>query len=144
MSDRVLVTGSRDYTNRPKVYRVLRNYHARHGISLIIEGGARGADRFAHDWAIENGVPVATFPADWARYGRAAGPVRNKEMLEIGQPDIVFAFPLGELRNTKGTKNMVELAQRARVKVEVCDHRTVWDFVEGRRILQEEGEQSAK
>lgn len=80
--------------------------------SLIIHGGAKGADQIAGDWARMNFSPYCVFPANWDRLGRRAGPVRNGWMLEHGQPDLVVAFPGG-----KGTKGMVKLAQEAGVPV---------------------------
>lgn len=78
----------------------------------IIHGGARGADRGADEWGVANWVPVHEFKADWDKYGKLAGPIRNKEMLEIGKPDLVIAFPGG-----KGTSNMVQQAKEAGVEV---------------------------
>jgi hypothetical protein len=84
----------------------------RSGPLTIIEGGARGADKLARQWAEDRGVPVATYPAEWDRHGVSAGPIRNRQMLEDGKPDMVLAFPGG-----KGTANMVEQAHRAGVLV---------------------------
>ena len=47
----------------------------------LIEGGEKGVDALAKDWAVSNGVPVETYKADWARYGRGAGHRRNTEMV---------------------------------------------------------------
>jgi len=54
------------------------------------------------------------FPADWSRHGKSAGPIRNRQMLIEGRPDIVVAFPGG-----KGTANMIKQAVEAGVKVEL-------------------------
>lgn len=110
---RILVCGGRDFHNRSAVYHALTHIHSRRkGIALIIEGGATGADRLAREWAQMNGVPVETYPADWKKYGGAAGPMRNAQMLREGMPHGVVAFPGG-----RGTANMVEQAERAGVKV---------------------------
>jgi hypothetical protein len=71
----------------------------------IINGGADGADKLARDWARNHNVPVRTFHAKWHAFGKAAGPMRNKEMLLVGNPDLVVAFPGG-----KGTESMIKLA----------------------------------
>lgn len=105
---RVLVCGGRDFSDFKAVDKLLRELKP----SLIIEGGAKGADRLARSWAEQNGVPVMEFPAPWSRYGRGAGPVRNAWMLEWGQPDVVVAFKGGS-----GTTDMVERALRAGVDV---------------------------
>lgn len=78
----------------------------------IISGKARGADSAAIDWAIVNWCPVLEFPADWKKHGRAAGPIRNQEMLDIGKPDLVIAFPGGD-----GTADMVRRSKKAGIEV---------------------------
>jgi glutaredoxin 3 len=92
---RVLVCGGRDYEDREHVFSVLDRLHARQPITLIIAGGARGADSFAKAWALTRGVLTSIKPADWARYGNRAGPVRNAEMLRDDKPHLVVAFPGG-------------------------------------------------
>lgn len=71
----------------------------------MIEGGANGADHFAKAWAEERGIPFRTFHANWRMYGRAAGAIRNAQMLAEGKPDLVVAFPGGP-----GTADMVRRA----------------------------------
>jgi hypothetical protein len=80
--------------------------------SQYIEGEAKGADSLARDVALELGFKVLSFPADWDKYHRAAGPIRNRQMLTEGKPDLVLAFHQ-DLTRSKGTKNMVTLARRA-------------------------------
>lgn len=109
---RVLVCGGRDYNHRGRVTDVLCKLHMEAGISCIIEGGARGADRMAREWAQVCIVPIETFEADWENQGTFAGPARNKRMLDEGKPDLVIAFPGG-----KGTADMVRKARKAGVGV---------------------------
>jgi hypothetical protein len=109
---RVLVCGGRDYVNRKVLFDVLDTIHKTCNIETIIQGGASGADTLAAIWAHERGVAEICFRADWAKYGRAAGMIRNKEMLEAGEPDKVVAFPGG-----RGTANMMKLAREAGVEV---------------------------
>lgn len=78
----------------------------------IIQGGATGADRAAYDFAEINFCRREEYPADWKRYGKRAGYLRNQQMLDEGKPDLVVAFPGGI-----GTANMVDLATKAGVKV---------------------------
>jgi hypothetical protein len=78
----------------------------------IIHGGANGADRLASDYATVNYCQEECYPADWNRYGKSAGYIRNRKMLEDGKPDLVVAFPGG-----KGTEMMVGLATKAKVMV---------------------------
>lgn len=99
---RVLVCGGREYSDRPRLFEVLHIVHRKFGISCIIQGGARGADRLAKVWADINHIEQIEFPADWKKHGRAAGPLRNGKMLETGKPDVVIAFPGG-----RGTQDML-------------------------------------
>ena len=85
--------------------------------SVVIEGGARGADRLAAKVAHELGIKVLEFPAQWAKFGRSAGYRRNHQMLIEAKPDLVVAFPLGVSR---GTWNMVHISREAGVPVRVC------------------------
>src|SRR3972149_6405940 len=103
---RVLICGDRNWTD----VRTIRSWIAglqEWGYTTLIEGEARGADSIARDEAILAGIKVLPFPANWAKYGRAAGPIRNQQMLDEGQPDLVVAFH-NDIDNSKGTKNMVE------------------------------------
>lgn len=109
---RVLVTGGRDYTNREVVFDALDEIHKQHGISMIIQGGAGGADCLAFLWATDRKVSDTTCPANWRKYGKAAGPIRNQQMLDDCNPDLVVAFPGG-----RGTANMVSLAKKANVTI---------------------------
>jgi hypothetical protein len=103
---RVLVCGGRNYSDYAFLSSVLMNLHTTTKITCIIHGAASGADSLADRWAAEHNIPVHVFPADWNTYGRTAGPIRNKQMLDEGKPDVVVAFP-----GNKGTRNMVAQAQ---------------------------------
>ena len=95
---KILVTGGREYSNRPFVFAVLDRVHRTRGISLIIHGAARGADTIAVEWAASRGVeqmPFPISPEEWRRLGHVAGPMRNHRMLLTGKPDGVIAFPGG-------------------------------------------------
>lgn len=107
-----IVCGGRDYTNISAVRHALHSLHSHTGITLIIEGGALGADRLARAWAIACDVPYVTVAADWDKHGKAAGPIRNAEMLATHKPDGVVAFPGG-----RGTADMIAQARAAGVKV---------------------------
>lgn len=109
---RVLVCGGRHYKNLAAVEHALTVLHAKRCITVLIEGGATGADCLARRWAEKHGITVMTFPADWKKFGRQAGPWRNNAMLYQGKPDGVVAFPGGA-----GTANMISQAEAAGVKV---------------------------
>lgn len=105
---RVLVTGGRNYDNQLRINQVLNDLHP----TVIAQGGASGADRQAALWANATDTACETYPADWATHGRAAGPIRNKQMLDEFGPDLVVAFPGGT-----GTQDMVARAIDAGVPV---------------------------
>lgn len=109
---RVLVCGGRDYTDLVKVHRILDEYL----ISCIIHGAARGADTLAGKYAYFHSIPTEVYPAEWDKYGKSAGYIRNKQMLDKGKPDLVVAFPGG-----KGTNMMCDLAKKANVPVHRVD-----------------------
>jgi YspA, cpYpsA-related SLOG family len=108
----LLVCGSRDFNNPAWLGITLDELHAGYRFTLLLEGGATGADRQAREWAIARGIPFRTFDADWMAHGKAAGPMRNRRMLEEGKHNVVVAFPGGA-----GTRNMVKQARAARVTV---------------------------
>lgn len=117
MSARILVCGGRDYTNENRVWSQL-DYQAMHrGVSVIINGGASGADGLSTAWANARGVPCLSFYANWQKHGKAAGPIRNQEMLDREKPTLVIAFAGG-----RGTADMVRRARAAGVEIiEVID-----------------------
>jgi hypothetical protein len=105
---KVLVCGGRDYGNSERVAEILDTLLP----FTLICGMARGADTLAFNYARAHDYPILEFPADWKQHGRSAGPLRNKQMLDEGCPDLVIAFPGGA-----GTANMVLQAKRAKVEV---------------------------
>lgn len=116
MSFKVLVTGSRDLADWQTVYQALDDIYATKQPMIIIHGAARGADAFADAWAVyRSNVTVVRVPADWENDGRAAGPIRNARMLELG-PDLVLAFFQARSANI-GTSHMVKIAHKAGVEV---------------------------
>ena len=88
---------------------------------VIIHGGAQGADTLAGLAAAELGIPTEVYPAQWVRLGRAAGMIRNQQMLDEGRPDYVLAFH-DDLAHSKGTANMIRRAEKAGIPVEVWSH----------------------
>ena len=109
---RLLVCGGRHFEDRAMLWRVLDHLHEQHGFRVVIHGMARGADRLADHWAMQNKIPTYRFHAAWTQQGLAAGPIRNARMLEKGRPDLVVAFP-----GNSGTKDMVRKALAAKVEV---------------------------
>jgi hypothetical protein len=108
---KLLVCGGRDYTNKEALYTILNGIALEHPIEMVVQGGANGADYLAHRWAVDNAIPSLTVPANWARDGKSAGPIRNRKMLTYG-PNMVVAFKGG-----RGTANMVEQAEARGIEV---------------------------
>lgn len=99
---KIVITGGRDYALSEHVFEVLDALQP----TIIAQGECRtGADFWARRWASSRGIRCTGFSADWTTHGRAAGPVRNRVMLETFQPDLVVAFPGG-----RGTADCVRQA----------------------------------
>jgi len=79
---------------------------------VIINGKAKGVDSASSDWAIVNYAQLKEYPADWETHGKAAGFIRNQQMLDEGKPDLVIAFPGGS-----GTADMIRRAKKAGIEV---------------------------
>ena len=116
---KVLVCGSRDFADEKLLFDALDVAHEFGPITQVIHGAARGADTLAGEWA-EGRIPVRAFPAKWGEYGRAAGPIRNRQMLVEGEPDVVIAFFTDE-KTSRGTANMVKQARGAGVPVKTFE-----------------------
>lgn len=118
---KVLVCGPRDWGSKSTVSQVSKRLDAlRDDELVIIHGNARGVDRIAMLWATMNSVREHPFPADCHTYGKAAGPIRNQNMLDFGKPDLVIAFqPKGS--KTPGTQDMIRRARAAKVPTEVIE-----------------------
>jgi len=104
---RILVCGGREYFDVDVLERSLDAIHlgSRGPIESVIHGGARGADTMAGEWARRRGISYTVYEANWELEDRAAGPIRNKRMLDEGTPDLIIAFPGG-----RGTANMIRQA----------------------------------
>ena len=76
-------------------------------ITEVVSGMARGVDSLAIDFANLNIIPVHKFPADWNKYGKSAGYIRNQQMAEFA--DALIAIWDGQ---SKGTKHMIDIMQK--------------------------------
>jgi hypothetical protein len=102
---RILVAGSRDWTDRGTIRRAMILAGQEAGVhpqeTTVVHGGCpTGADQIADELAREFGCRVEKVEADWGRWGKAAGPVRNQVLVDRGA-DKCLAFPLGESRGTR-------------------------------------------
>jgi len=122
----VLVCGGRDYDDRERLWAVLDELHANKPITRLIHGGARGADTLGHRWAYSRRVPISAYNAEWAKYGKSAGHIRNARMLKEGKPDYVVACPGG-----RGTADMVRKARVACVPIVFVEKQDEQDEIAG-------------
>lgn len=107
---RLLVSGSRDFVDRDLLAQLLTRKWMEHEDLIIVHGDCpSGLDRLARSWARWEGIPDEPYPADWNKYGKAAGPIRNQEMID-SKPDEAWFFPVGAAR---GTRDCFERAERA-------------------------------
>lgn len=111
---RVLVCGDREWSDAVEVHCVLHRFTPD---DTIVHGACRGADQIAGQVAKSLGIQVEEYPADWARYRGAAGPIRNQQMLDTGI-DLVIAFH-EDINKSKGTNHMVTIATKADIPVEI-------------------------
>jgi hypothetical protein len=114
---KILVCGSRDWAKPLLIHTLLDGFLANYEALTIIHGAARGADDAARVWAqaCPSRVTELAFPADWATHGKAAGPIRNQQMLDQGRPELVLAFKdnFNWQLDRGGTENMVKIAHKA-------------------------------
>ncbi len=111
----VLICGSRSWTDRSAIEARIAELPPG---AVVINGKAGGADKCAHYAAVNRGlfsVPVPVYSPHWKRYGKAAGPMRNRVMLDLG-PELVIAFQRDE---SSGTQDTIDEARRRGIPVEV-------------------------
>ena len=117
MIKRVAVAGCRKYENyeEAKEYIDFCISEIRKKYTLVlVSGGCRGADALGERYAAENGLKTEKYPADWEKYGRAAGPMRNKKIAEIS--DYIICFWDGQ---SKGTKSLLRFAEKLQKPVKI-------------------------
>ena len=117
MTFKVIIAGGREFTDysflEQKVDLLLSEKSQSHRI-VIVEGGARGADRLGRNYAHSRGYEVVTFPANWDKYGKGAGFIRNREMANYA--DALIAFWDGQ---SPGTKHMINEAKEKGLAVRI-------------------------
>ena len=122
---KILVTGDREWDDVPRVVEALSVYAPG---TVLVHGACRGADNVCAAVAETLGFIVRGYPADWTRYPRAAGPIRNQQMLDMehwtnGPIDVCLAFH-NHIEDSKGTADMVHRAGKAHVPVVINTSRS--------------------
>jgi len=114
---KVIIAGGRDFFDYARlcVYcdYILQDYD----MVEIVSGAAGGADRLGERYAKEKRHKLKLFPAEWDTYGKSAGYKRNEEMAKYANG--LIAFWDGE---SKGTKHMIDIAKKHKLKVRVCNY----------------------
>ena len=115
---RVIIAGTRTF-NDYNLFKESCEYLLRESMEkqqiIIVSGHARGTDTMGERFAKEHGLPCEYYPANWQIHGRAAGPIRNKEM--ANNADALIAFWDGQSR---GTRSMINLARKMGLQVAIC------------------------
>lgn len=138
---RILVTGSRKVADTEAAYSIVyctiknaADNIVPAGIDCddgwpmvtLVHGEARGLDRLAAKAAAELGMQVEGHPAEWDRHRKAAGPIRNQQMVDLGA-DVVLGFPLGD--GPSGTRHCMERAEAAGLHVIRVTSKDLWGGV---------------
>ncbi len=117
MDYRVIIAGCRDFDDYALLKERCNDYLCEkmetHNV-IIVSGHASGADALGERFAEEHGLQCEIHPADWGKYGRSAGPIRNAEMASCS--DALIAFWDGQ---NPGTRSMIELARKKGLQVAV-------------------------
>jgi hypothetical protein len=107
---KTIIAGSRELSDPNTLYAALERITWE--ISEVVCGEARGVDAVGKSWAVANGIPVKSFPADWRLYGKSAGMIRNRQMASYA--DALLAIWDGR---SPGTANMINLAKENDLKL---------------------------
>jgi hypothetical protein len=103
---RVIIAGSREFTDYEMLKRCVEQAVQENKLEIteIVSGKAHGADTLGEQYAKEKGIPVKEFPADWDKFGKSAGYIRNEQMAKYADWLIAFWRP-----DCKGTTNMIKI-----------------------------------
>ena len=119
---KVIIAGSRGFSNykllKEKCNEYLREKRKEYNI-IIISGGARGADTLGEKYAQDEGFSLEVFPANWNKFGKSAGFIRNEQMAEIADALIAFWD-----EKSHGTKHMIEIMKNKKLLVRVVNYET--------------------
>lgn len=109
---KTIIAGSRSITNYDELLAAIKDIDWE--ITEVISGGARGADELGEWYATSNNIPLRIIPADWSRFGRSAGPIRNQRMAEIGEA-LVTVWD----GSSRGSAHMIETMKKKTSNVHV-------------------------
>jgi predicted Rossmann fold nucleotide-binding protein DprA/Smf involved in DNA uptake len=110
-----IIAGSRNAT-KEETYKAIQESGFMDEISTVVSGCAKGADTWGEAWAKERWIKISRYPADWTKYGKAAGPIRNLLMATVA--DALIAV---RINNSRGATDMIEKATAKGLRVHVLD-----------------------
>jgi hypothetical protein len=111
----ILICGSRDWLNKDIIKQEILKFN---NIEKIIHGGCRGADILGGLVAKDLNIPVQVFEANWNLHGKSAGPKRNQQMIDEGEPNFVLAFH-DNINESKGTKDMINRTVKHKIDYKI-------------------------
>jgi hypothetical protein len=111
---KIIIAGGRYFSDYDRLYKSCSKILEKILDIEIVSGTAKGADMLGERFSKDNGYKLKQFPADWDKFGKSAGYRRNAEMAKYA--DALIAFWDG---NSRGTKNMIDLAEKANLKVRI-------------------------
>lgn len=106
---RTIIAGSRHIFDVGLVHRAIAE--CGWTITVVLCGGQRGVDTIGKEWAKANGIPVVDYPADWFRYGKPAGPIRNRQMARDAEALVLVHT------DTPGSRSMLAEATAAALRI---------------------------
>lgn len=116
----LIIAGGRDFTDYDLLRRKTDHLLSNTAEPIeIVSGGAKGADLLGERYASERGYPVKRFPADWDKYGKRAGPIRNRQMAEYATHCVCFWDGV-----SRGTKNMIDQCKELGLSYRVITYPT--------------------
>src|SRR5271170_1954031 len=101
---RLCICGGRDFIDVDYAIPLIHKIHQATPITVLINGMAKGGDAIGRTWAKTQNIPIEEYWANWNKYGKGAGHIRNEEMLVKGKLDLVLGLPGG-----RGTANMLKI-----------------------------------
>jgi hypothetical protein len=114
---KVIIAGGRNFSDFQLLYAKCEEILANQTEVEIVSGTAKGADKMGEHYAKLKGFTVKQFPAEWDKYGKSAGYIRNKDMADYA--DILISFWDGE---SKGTKHMIDLATERNLSIHIINY----------------------
>jgi hypothetical protein len=115
---KIIIAGGRDFLDRDLLFKTVTDFIDSDDLVQIVSGCAPGADTLGLDYAAACGYEVKKFPADWDKHGKAAGPIRNRQMAEYADECIVFWDG-----KSRGTKSMIDEAMARKLRLTIVEYK---------------------